>query len=141
MTMSKTLLNTWCHQRLILLLRTIILFPQTQSSRSDYLKLFLNLNAWFSTLALILIFVFLLRESFVALTEIRLSFLMDKSWYPLEGQYNLLPMLAGSLLITFCALLMSFPLGLFGALFAHFYCPQAFKKVFFQDNFLFFRLK
>ena len=51
-----------------------------------------------------------------------LSFVMDPSWHPTYGSYNLLPMLVGTLVIAAGALLVAAPLGLLSAIYLQFYC-------------------
>jgi phosphate transport system permease protein len=66
----------------------------------------------------ILILFFLIIESLPALRSIGIThFLFDSAWYPLEGQYNLLPMLVGSIYITFFAMLICLPLALGSAIY------------------------
>ncbi|MBT6326911.1 MAG: phosphate ABC transporter permease subunit PstC [Bdellovibrionales bacterium] len=98
------------------------MFPLTKNKQDFYLKFFLKLNGYFSILVVILIFVFILKESVVALNGHGTSFLFDKSWFPTEGQFNMVPMIMGSLLVTLGSILLAFPLGLFSAIFASYYC-------------------
>ncbi|MCO6455929.1 MAG: phosphate ABC transporter permease subunit PstC [Pirellulaceae bacterium] len=76
----------------------------------------------------LLIAAFLVLESLPALRVVGLGrFLTDASWHPAaaadEGQFNLLPMLAGTLLATAGAVTVATPLGICSALFCHFYAP------------------
>jgi len=50
-------------------------------------------------------------------------FVADESWHPGEGLYNLLPMLAGTLLVTSGAVLVATPLGILAAIFINSYAP------------------
>jgi phosphate ABC transporter permease protein PstC len=62
-------------------------------------------------LALITIFIF--REGMpVLMSEGPLSFITGMTWAPSNGQYGLLPMIAGSAVVTVGALLIGLPLGL-----------------------------
>jgi phosphate transport system permease protein len=72
----------------------------------------------------VLILAFLLRESLGLLSQVNLArFWSDRRWNPTSGEYNLLPMLAGSLLVTGGAVLLAVPLGLLSALFCQYYAP------------------
>ncbi len=51
-------------------------------------------------------------------------FLADASWHPSEGLYNLLPMLAGTLLVTVGSVLVAAPLGILAAIFCNYYAPE-----------------
>lgn len=71
---------------------------------------------------MVLILLFLLLESWPALRHIALlRFLSDEAWYPLEDQYNLLPMVTGTLYASSGALLLTIPIGIASALFMAFY--------------------
>lgn len=72
---------------------------------------------------------FLVMESAPAFRHVGLArFITDKSWHPsaeaAQGQFNLVPMLVGTLLATTGAVLLATPLGIGSALFCHFYAPS-----------------
>ena len=94
-------------------------------SRTDkQLNLFLQLCALISAAVVVLIFVFLLSESWPILQQISwLRFVSDPSWHPVQGLYNLSPMLSATLLSTTGALLLATPLGIASALFSRYYAP------------------
>lgn len=74
--------------------------------------------------ALLLIAVFITREAWLALHEVGISRLLgDHGWFPApdagEGQFNLWPMLAGSVLVAVAAVMLAAPLGLAAVLFLH----------------------
>lgn len=76
-----------------------------------------------------LIVMFLLLESLPALRDIGIiRFFSDRSWHPASGaaggQFNLVPMIVGTLLATTGAMLIATPLGIGSAVFAHFYAPR-----------------
>lgn len=64
-----------------------------------------------------LIFLFLLREGLPAFVRAPPSQLLGVRWYPIEGLYGLLPLLAGSLVVTLGAVLIAVPLGLVTAIY------------------------
>ena len=72
----------------------------------------------------VFITVFLFSESteFVLRTGV-LSFFTDTSWHPTSGEYNMTPMLAGTLLAALGAVMLATPLGVLSAVFCHFYAP------------------
>jgi phosphate transport system permease protein len=77
-----------------------------------------------STAIVLLIALFIARESFPLLSTVPpLRLLTDRAWNPLEGAYNLAPMLAGTILVSVGAVLISAPLGIASAIFCHFYAP------------------
>lgn len=93
----------------------------------------LRLNSFFSLLAILLIFLFLCKESFEALSINAGGFLFDKSWYPLENQFNLVPMLIGSLLVTFGSVILALPIAIMVSVFVQFYAPLKLKTIFIKS--------
>lgn len=76
----------------------------------------------------LLILCFLLWEAWPALGSVGLwRFFSDAGWHPIggatRGQFNLLPILVGTLATTVGALLLATPAGLASALFCRFYAP------------------
>ena len=79
----------------------------------------------FSTVGLVLlILAFLLREGLPFLTSVAPAGLFGRSWYPTFGSFGTLPLLLGSVLVTFTAVLMALPLGLATAVFVREVAPS-----------------
>jgi len=73
---------------------------------------------------LLWIVLFVFAEAWPALSSIGLVALVaDTSWNPTEGQYNLWPMLIGTVLVSVGAVALALPLGLGSAMFCQFYAP------------------
>jgi len=71
-----------------------------------------------------LIVVFLIVEALPVLHHVGLlRFFTDPSWHPAEGLYNLTPMLSGTLFAMTGSVLIATPLGIFSAVFCHYYAP------------------
>ncbi|SEN14472.1 phosphate ABC transporter permease subunit PstC [Nitrosomonas marina] len=84
----------------------------------------LRAGALLAVLVMLLIFCFLLIESWPVLTGLSIAgFMADASWHPLEGAYNLMPMVSGTLLASIGAITLGAPLGLASALFIVFFAP------------------
>ncbi|XZE51795.1 phosphate ABC transporter permease subunit PstC [Planctomycetaceae bacterium SH139] len=82
--------------------------------------------ALISATIVILIFVFLVRESAPTLLELGCTrFFTDNSWHPLSGQYNLVPMIVATCLTSVGAIAIATPLGIASSLFMHFYAWPA----------------
>lgn len=64
-----------------------------------------------------LILIFLLREGTPALGEVGPAAFFEPRWYPIEAHFGLLPLITGSLLVTFGAALIAVPFGLATAIF------------------------
>jgi phosphate transport system permease protein len=78
-----------------------------------------------------LILVFLVLEALPALSHIGITrFFTDPSWHPAEGFYNLTPMLWGTLLAMFGAVLVATPLGILSAVFCHYYAPATVARLY-----------
>lgn len=89
------------------------------------LAVFLSVFAGLSASLLFLIVFFLTKESWPVLVNGRwLSFITDKSWYPLEGQFGILPMVWATLAMMLGSVLLAVPLGLAGAIFIRFYASS-----------------
>jgi phosphate transport system permease protein len=87
--------------------------------------------ALLSGLIVLLILFFLLQESLPFLQTIGVSrFFKDPGWHPVSGEYNLLPMLWGSLLATAGSVLLATPLGILSAVFCQYYAPAPIAQVY-----------
>lgn len=74
----------------------------------------------------LVIMLFLLWETLPILQTIGLTrFFNDPDWHPTSEEFNLLPMLWGTLLVTVGAVLIATPLGICSAIFCHYYAPPA----------------
>lgn len=95
--------------------------------RNDWLLLNgLRLLAGITATIGVLITVFVFKEALPALRSIGvLRFFGDDAWYPLEGQFNLVPILLGTVLTAFGGIAIATPLGLLSALFCQFYGPKS----------------
>ena len=95
--------------------------------RDKILHLGLMLFACISILSLFFIVFFLLFESWTIIQSTSFaSYFIDENWHPTDGEYLLLPMIAGSLFIMAGAMLLSVPIGIFTALLWQFYAPRWF---------------
>lgn len=101
-------------------------------SRTEvWLSQALRLVAGSAVLLLVLVFLFLFHESTPALDGGHWQRFIDSDgWFPGSGQFNLWPMLAGTLLATAGALLLALPLGIGAALFIHFHAPPRLSALF-----------
>jgi phosphate transport system permease protein len=66
---------------------------------------------------IVLIFYFLLREGLPTLQEVSIADLFRSRWYPIEGQYGIVSLLVGSLIVTIGAIIIAVPLGLITAIY------------------------
>jgi len=70
------------------------------------------------------IFAFLLREGLPLQRDVPLATLLGRNWYPIEGAFGLLPLIYGSLLVTFLAISIALPLGLATAIYLGQMAPE-----------------
>ena len=82
-----------------------------------------------SILFILLIFVFLVREGLPALGEVSLKDLFSLRWYPIEDLFGLLPLISGSLVVTFTSILIALPLGIGTAIYIGEIAPKNVKEI------------
>jgi phosphate transport system permease protein len=75
-------------------------------------------------LFVVLIFFFVAREGLPALTPKVLDKLGGTRWYPIESYFGLLPLIAGSIIVTLGAALVAVPLGIGTAVFIREVAPN-----------------
>lgn len=94
-------------------------------SRTDRrLAVLLGSSALLSAAIVLLILLFLVKESWPVLGQVAWSrFITDASWHPVQGLYKLTPMLSATLYSTLGAVLLATPLGIASALFNRYYAP------------------
>lgn len=64
-----------------------------------------------------LIFLFLIKEAYPIYSQVSIGDLFGQRWYPAEGQYGLISLIIGSLLVTSGAVIIAVPLGLVTAVY------------------------
>lgn len=65
----------------------------------------------------LLILFFLVREGLPALVDVPILKILSTTWYPIESYFGILPLLLGSILVTFGALIVAVPFGVGMAVF------------------------
>ncbi len=85
--------------------------------REKIIESLIRLSGISAVVIMALIFFFLLREGLPTLGEVSLQELFARRWYPIEDLYGILPLLAGSFLVTVGAVLIAVPLGLVTAVY------------------------
>ena len=115
-----------------LLKRSISFRSHVKPLRADtWLRAVLVSAAAIAVGILLLIVLFLLRESWSALQSVGvLRFVSDAGWHPLEGAFNLAPMLIATFTASVGAILVAGSLGVASAVFGHFYAPAVVAVVF-----------
>ncbi|MCL7419686.1 MAG: phosphate ABC transporter permease subunit PstC [Methylobacter sp.] len=95
-------------------------------SRTDkQLAALLRSCALLAAVIVLLILLFLVKESWPVLRHVALTrFITDASWHPVEGLYQLTPVLSATLYSTLGAVVLAAPLGIASALFSRYYAPS-----------------
>lgn len=83
----------------------------------------IRLSGISAILIIVLIFIFLMRESLPAFSQLTFGSFMDNRWYPIEDRYGLLPLIFGTLLVTIGALIMAVPIGITTAVYLGEFAP------------------
>ncbi|MCG6158121.1 phosphate ABC transporter permease subunit PstC [Rubinisphaera margarita] len=97
----------------------------SQSRRDLVLGLISRTSSVLSATVILLIFLFLLHEASPALAKVGISrFFTDTGWHPLSAQFNIVPMLMGTILTTLGAVVIATPLGLAAAIYGLYFAPQ-----------------
>lgn len=103
----------------------------SQSRNEVILVWILRGMALVSGAIVLLILVFLIWETLPILQSIGLNrFFNDPDWHPTSEEFNLTPMLWGTLLVMSSAVLVATPLGISSAVFCHYYAPPLSAKLY-----------
>jgi phosphate transport system permease protein len=77
----------------------------------------IKVSGYSAIIFVVLIFYFLLREGVPTIGEISIKNIFSTRWYPIEQYFGILPLLGGTLIVTFGAALFAIPIGVGTALF------------------------
>jgi phosphate transport system permease protein len=97
---------------------------------SEYLiSRLIKISGYSAILFVGMIFYFLLREGLPTLGEVRIENLLSIRWYPIEAYYGILPLIAGSLLITIGATMIAVPFGIGTAVYISEIAPRWVREI------------
>lgn len=98
--------------------------------KEKFVELLFLLTACVSVLAVALICVFLFINGFPAMHEIGIkNFILGKVWKPGNDKFGIFPMIMGSIYVTFGAILIGVPVGIFMAVFMAKFCPVRLHRI------------
>ena len=81
-------------------------------------------------IAVAVICFFLFKNGIPAMAKIGLAdFVFGMKWKPGNELFGIFPMIIGSVIVTALSILMGVPIGIFGAIFMAFYCPEKIYKM------------
>ena len=86
-------------------------------------------SGYSAVIFVLLIFFFLLREGLPALGEVNAGALLNVRWYPIEEYFGILPLIAGSLVITLGAALIAVPFGIGAAVYISEIAPRWMREI------------
>jgi phosphate transport system permease protein len=89
----------------------------------------IKLTGYSAIIFVLLILIFLIREGLPTISEVRLSNITGERWYPIEEYYGILPLIGGSLLVTFGAGLIAVPIGVGTAIYISEIAPRWAREV------------
>jgi phosphate transport system permease protein len=90
----------------------------------------LSLLAGVAALILLIVILFLVHEAWPVFTGGQAARLLsDGTWYPLEGEFGMMSMVAASLAAALGAILLAAPLGLMAAVFENHFAPPLIYKI------------
>jgi phosphate transport system permease protein len=85
----------------------------TSLSRTEFIiTRLIKVSGYSAIIFVAMIFYFLLSEGLPTLGEVQLPALFNTRWYPIEDFFGILPLLAGSLIVTLGAALIAVPVGI-----------------------------
>jgi putative ABC transport system permease protein len=76
-----------------------------------------------------LIFLFLILEGLPTLSEVDLRTLVSSRWYPIEDYFGIIPLITGSLIVTFGAALIAVPFGIGTAIYISEIAPRWVREI------------
>jgi phosphate transport system permease protein len=80
--------------------------------RETLMRWFITANGALAMVIVLLILAFLLRNGLPVFKSVSLKdFVLGRSWYPLSGEFGILPLIYSSLLVTGVAIIIALPLG------------------------------
>lgn len=99
------------------------------TSRGDqFFKGMLTLAALFVPALLVALFIELFHGAGLSMSTFGLHFLSDSTWDPVAGEFGAFPLIFGTLLTSFIALLLAVPLSLGVAIYLTEFAPQVIRK-------------
>lgn len=93
------------------------------------IPLFIKAAGYSAILFVTLILVFLLVEGLPSLRSVPLDSLINTRWYPIESYFGILPLIAGSLIVTVGAALIAVPIGIGTAIYLAEVAPRSIREV------------
>jgi len=104
-------------------------FRRPPSWSEYFITQIIRISGYSAILFVTLIFVFLIRSGLPALTEVQIPSLLSTRWYPIENYFGILPLLSGSIIVTFGAAIIAIPFGIGTAVYIAEIAPNQVKEI------------
>ncbi len=102
----------------------------TSLSRTEFIiTRLIKVSGYSAIIFVVMIFYFLLSEGLPTLGEVQLPAIFNIRWYPIEDYFGILPLLAGSLIVTLGAALIAVPVGIGTAVYISEIAPRWAREV------------
>ncbi len=89
----------------------------------------IRVSGYSAIVFVVMIFYFLLSEGLPTFVKVPISSLINTIWYPIEAYYGLLPLIGGSIIVTFGAALVAVPIGVLTAVYIAEVAPQSVREI------------
>jgi phosphate transport system permease protein len=86
-------------------------------------------SGYSAILFVVLIFFFLVREGIPTFSEVESTSLLNIRWYPIEDRFGILPLITGSIMVTFGAALIAVPFGIGTAIYISEIAPRWVREI------------
>jgi phosphate transport system permease protein len=102
---------------------------ETKTWNERLINRLIQFSGYSTVVFALLILFFLLREGLPALVDVPVQKIFSTTWYPIESYFGILPLLLGSILITFGALIVAVPFGVGMAVFISEVAPAGVREI------------
>jgi phosphate transport system permease protein len=89
----------------------------------------IKISGYSAIVFVLMIFYFLLSEGLPTLVKVPIKSLLNTTWYPIEAYYGILPLLGGSIIVTFGAALVAIPIGVLTAIYISEVAPKTIREI------------
>lgn len=104
-----------------------------ETTRKNYkeqiITAFIKATGYSAIVFVVVIFFFLMKEGLPTIREVSISNLLSTRWYPIEDYFGLLPLISGSLIVTFGATAIAVPFGIGGAIYISEIAPRSVREI------------
>lgn len=104
-------------------------YKQNISLGERIISRLIQVSGYSAVIFVLMILYFLIVEGAPAIIEVPIQNLLSTRWYPIESHFGILPLLLGSIIVTFGATLVAVPFGVGTAIFISEIAPGWLKEI------------